>query len=185
MTTARQSDQWGKTDDYDPWAVPEQQPESETPVAKPSKEKKAPRDRKPQGERKPPKEKQPAAAAEPTPPGESEAEAAASGDAWSTVDAYDPWATPTENAEQEAPVAKPPRAKKLAERKAPAERKSPRERKPTAENKSAAGDATSTGDVPTAEAVDSPPHDETSNEKKSQAYHNPERVLTGGSQRVC
>ncbi|KIM87694.1 hypothetical protein PILCRDRAFT_815271 [Piloderma croceum F 1598] len=181
------SDEWGETDAYDPWNVPEQQPESETPVAKPSKEKKAPRDRKPLGERKPPKEKQPAAA-EPTPPGESaEAEAAASGDAWGTEDVYDPWATPAENTEQEAPVSKPPRAKKSAERKAPAERKPPRERKPTAENKSAAGDATSTGDAPTspaAEAADSPPQDEMSNEKKkSQAYHNPERVLTGGSQR--
>lgn len=110
------------------------------------------------------------------------------GDAWGTADAYDPCAIPVEKPEQEA-SAKPPREKKPpADRKLPAERKLPRERRPPAEKKLAAGDATSVGDAPTTPVVDtstSSTQCDTSNEKrKSQAYHNPERVLTGGAQRV-
>ena len=64
-----------------------------------------------------------------------------------------------------------------------AETKSPRERKSLAGNKSA-GDAASTGDAPTSPAAETSTSDANNEKRKSQAYHNPERVLTGGAQRV-
>jgi len=180
------SDEWGKIDDYDPWAQP---PESDTPVAKPPKAKKPPRDKKPQGERKPHTERKPTVA-DPTPAptsGPNEAGEGASGDAWGTEDGYDPWAAPAENPEQDAPIPKPRREKKSpAERKPQSERKSPRERRSPADNKSA-GETASTGDAPASPAVETPisytQGDAGNEKKKTQAYHNPERVLTGGAQR--
>jgi hypothetical protein len=162
--------------------VPEHPPESEAPAAKP-KDKKPSKDKKSQHERKPLREKKPAGA-KPTPAKESaDADAGASGDTWGTEDVHDPWAMPTENSEQQAPAAKPSREKKSS-----AERKPPRERKPPAERKLAPGNNTSVGDAPTSPTVDTPTSpiegDASNDKRKSQAYHNPERVLTGGAQRV-
>lgn len=173
------SDEWGKQDGYDPWAVPEQPPESEALVVKPPKEKRPPRDKKHQGERKPPREKKPTVT-DPSPTAEStEADAVAEGDAWgvsNTEDSYDPWADPVEKPEQEVPVAKPPREK----------RKPPRDRKPPADSKST-GETSSPADALTSPEVETPispiQGDSNNERKKSQAYHNPERVLTGGAQR--
>ena len=71
--------------------------------------------------------------------------------------------------------------------KLPTERKPPRDQRPQPDNKSAAETA-STSDAPRSPAVDtptSPTQGDANNErKKSHAYHNPERVLTGGAQRV-
>jgi hypothetical protein len=156
--------------------LPVQQSESDAPAAKPPKEKKPPRDKKPQGERKPPREKKPTDA-DPTPAPTGGPTEEASGDAWGAEDGYDPWAVPAENPEQGTPAPKPHREK----------RKPPRERRPPADNKSA-GETASTGDAPASPAVEtpiSPTQGDASNEKKkTQAYHNPERVLTGGAQRV-
>jgi hypothetical protein len=149
------------------------------------KEKKPPRDRKNQGERKPLREKRPAAAAaapaESTATEPTQAEGEESGDVWDvSEDAYDPWTTPTEVVEQEASLPKPPKEKRPA-----ADRKPLRDRKPPAGNKSAKDTDYNTPAIPEAETSTSPIQDDASNEKKkSQAYHNPERVFTGGAQRV-
>jgi hypothetical protein len=66
-------------------------------------------------------------------------------------------------------------------------RKSPRDHKSPKDNKSA-GNIASTCDTQTSPAAETPisvTQDDASNDKKkSQVYHNPERVLTGGAQRV-
>lgn len=116
----------------------------------------------------------------------------------SAADSFDPWGqVPEEPAAKPPKEKKPPRDKKpVVEKKPPREKRSGREQSstptaesaPTSETKPQAENVT-LAETPTSPSVEASTSSAQGNptdvdRKKNQAYNNPERVKTGGTQRV-
>lgn len=101
---------------------------------------------------------------------------------------YDPWAVPETQLDTEDTAVKSPGGTKSQRDKKPAgDKKSqrdrpPKDRKPPGEKKGASDNAAESPGTPSAETPTSPT--EGDERKKTFAYNNPERVRTGGAQRV-
>lgn len=106
-------------------------------------------------------------------------------DAWGvpTPGEYDPWDISESQPDAGDTAVKPPGAKKPQRDKKPGDKKrQPKERKSHGEKKSTWDDTTETPGTFFSETQTSPA--EGDDRKKTFAYNNPERVRTGGAQRV-